>query len=381
MLHKLAWFQLITEKRRLAAALAGIAFAVMLQLTEFGVRDALFESAISFHKHLVADLVLTSSLYENELLPGNVAHRRLYQALGVPAVDSVTPVFLSLAPFKNIDNGEDKTIVVIGVEPGRPVLDVPAVTANMHLVKMPDVALFDAMARPEFGPVADVVRRDGEVTTEVAGRRIRISGLFDLGVSFGLNGTVIVSDATFRHLFNRSDSVFEFGLVRLKPGSDVLAAHRDLASVLPNDVKVLTRPELNEIEKAYWHANTPVGFIFTLGAVVGLLVGLVIVYQILYTDVSDHIAEYATMKAMGYADRHLNFVVLEEALILSLLGFPVGFGLALLIYMGARRATHLPIYMTWGLASMVFVLTVFMCAASGLIAVRKLKAADPAEVF
>jgi len=381
MLHKLAWFQLITEKRRLAAALAGIAFAVMLQLTEFGVRDALFESAISFHKHLVADLVLTSSLYENELLPGRVSHRRLYQALGVPGVESVVPIYLGLAPFKNVDNGFDKTIVVIGVDTTETVLDIPAVNDKLYLINVPDVALYDRMARPEYGAVLDIVERDGEVTTEVAGRRMRIAGLYELGVSFGVNGNLVLSEATFRRMFNRSESVFEIGLIRLQPGAGVLATQAELVRVLPNDVKVLTRGQLNDIEKAYWRANTPIGFIFTLGAIVGLLVGLVIVYQILYTDVNDHLAEYATLKAMGYSDRHLNFVVLEEALILSVLGFPVGFGLTLLIYRAARNATHLPIFMNVPLASMVFGLTVLMCAGSGLIAVRKLKSADPAEVF
>jgi len=381
MLYKLAWLQLINEKRRLAAALAGIAFAVMLQLTEFGVRDALFESAINFHKHLVADLVLTSSLYENELLPGRMTRRRLYQALGVPGVESVTPVLAGLAPFKNISTGFDKSIVVIGFEPDRLVMDIAAVNDNIHLLKVADVALYDTMARPEFGPVAEVLHQNGDLTTEVAGRRTRIGGLFELGVSFGVNGNLIVSDATFRRMFNRSESLCEFGLIRLKPGSDVLAKQAEIRSLLPNDVQVLTRSELNNVEKAYWKANTPIGFIFTLGAIVGLLVGLVIVYQILYTDVSDHLAEYATMKAMGYSDRHLNLVVLEEAVILSVLGFPIGWGLALLIYKAARNATHLPIYMTPGLVAMVFGLTMLMCAASGLIAVRRLKAADPAEVF
>jgi putative ABC transport system permease protein len=381
MLHKLAWFQLISEKRRLAAALAGIAFAVMLQLTEFGVRDALFESAINFHKHLVADLVMTSSLYENELVPGRVTRRRLYQALGVAGVESVTPVLVATAPFKNIITGDDKFIIVIGVEPDRLVMDVPSVNDNLHLVRMPDVALFDSMARPEFGPVVDVMRDQHEVTTEVAGRRIRISGMFELGISFGVNGSLIVSDTTFRRMLNRPEGVFEFGLIRLKPGTDILAAQSELKRALPDDIKILTRPELNDLEKAYWRASTPIGFIFTLGAFVGLLVGLVIVYQILYTDVSDHLAEYATMKAMGYSDRHLNMVVLEEALILSVLGFPVGLGLAMIVFTGARRATHLPLFMTLPLASMVFAFTILMCAGSGLIAVRKLKAADPAEVF
>ena len=381
MLHKLPWFQLIAEKRRLAAALAGIAFAVVLQLVEFGFRDALFDSAINFHKHLVGDLVLTSSLYENELLPGRMSHRRIYQALGVPGIETVVPVNVGLTSFKNVDNGLDRTIVVIGFDPNDTVLDIPSVNDKMHLVKMPDVVLFDRMARPEYGAVLDIVGRQGEVTTEVAGRRMRIAGLFELGVSFGVNGNLIVSDTTFRRMFNRSESVSEVGLIRLKPGADLAATQAELVRLLPRDVKVLTRAELNDFEQAYWRANTPVGFVLTLGAIVGLFVGLVIVYQILYTDVSDHLGEYATLKAMGYSDRHLNVVVLEEALILSVLGYPIGFGLAMVIFAVARQATHLPFFMNARLAAMVFGLTIVMCAGSGLIAVRKLKSADPAEVF
>lgn len=381
MLHKLAWSQLITEKRRLAAALAGIAFAVMLQLAQFGFRDALFESATVFHRHLVGDLIMTSSQYENEVTTGSVTRRRLSQVLGAPSVESVTRVDLGAATFKNVVNGKNKMIIVIGYEPDLMALDIPEVNANARLLKIPDVALFDAQARPEFGPVVDMFREQKLVTTEVAGRRTEIQGLFDLGVSFAGNGHLVVSDATFRKMFNRSESVFEFGLIRLKPGTDILAAQADLARRVPNDVTILTRTEMNDLEKRFWNSATPIGFIFILGAAVGLLVGVVIVYQILYTDVSDHLAEYATMKAMGFSDRHLYIVVLDEALVLSVFGFPIGLGLAQLIYMGTRSATHLPVEMTVARASMVFGLTVFMCVASGFVAVRKLRSADPAEVF
>ena len=381
MLHRLAWSQLVTEKRRLAAALAGIAFAVMLQLAQFGFRDALFESATVFHRHLIADLIMTSSQYENEVTPGSVTRRRLYQTLGAPGVESVTPVYLGGAAFKNVVTGQDKMIVVIAFEPDQIVLNLPDVNANAQRLKILDVALFDAQARPEFGPIVSQFREHQIVTTEVAGRRTEIRGLFDLGVSFAGNGHLVVSDETFRKMFKRSESVFEFGLIRLKPGTNIAEVQADLRHRLPNDVKVLTRYEMEQLEKAFWNSATPIGFIFVLGAVVGLLVGVVIVYQILYTDVSDHLAEYATMKAMGFSDRHLYVVVFDEAIVLSVFGFPVGLGLAQLIYMATRSATHLPVEMTVPRAAMVFVLTVFMCVFSGFVAVRKLRAADPAEVF
>jgi putative ABC transport system permease protein len=381
MLHKLAWLQLVSEKRRLAAALAGIAFAVALQLAQLGFRDGLFESAILFHKHLIADLIMTSWQYENEVAPGSFSRRRLYQALGTPGVESVAALSLAPAQFKNIETGKEKVIVAVGFQPDQAVLDIPGVAEQAQLLKVPDVALFDALSRPEFGPIVGLFRQHQLVIAQISGRRTRITGLFDLGVSFAGNGHLLISDTTFRKMFNRDEGLFEYGLIRVAPGSDLLAIQADLIRQLPIDVRVRTRDELFAVEKAFWNDNTPIGFIVLLGAAVGVLVGVVIVYQILYTDVNDHLAEYATMKAMGYSDRHLYLVVLEEALILSVFGFPIGLGLAWLAYSATRAATHLPIDMTLQRASIVFGLTVVMCALSGMIAVRKLKSADPAEVF
>ena len=381
MHHKLAWLQLLSEKRRLFAALAGIAFAVMLQLMQFGFRDAMFDSATVLHDHMVADLILTSSLYENEVSAGTLTRRRLYQALGIPGVESVAPLYLGGAPFKNPETGRDKLILVIAFDPNEHVLDIPSVIENAQAIKVPDVAIYDALSRPEFGRIVDLFQQNKTLTTEVSGRRTQITGLFELGVSFAGNGHLIVSDATFRKLFNRPDTVCEFGLIRLKPGSDVAAVQAELIRTLPGDVKVLTHEQIRSVERAFWNANTPIGFIFLVASFVGFLVGAVIVYQILYTDVSDHLAEYATLKAMGYTDHYLNVIVLEEAVILSVAGFPIGYVLAVLLYGVARDATHLPVFMTAARAATVFGMTILMCCLSALVALLKLRAADPAEVF
>jgi DevC protein len=379
--HKLAWLQLISEKRRLCAALAGIAFAVLLQLLNFGFRDAMFDGATVLHDRMNGDLILISSLYENEVSAGTLTRRRLYQALGVPGVASVAPVYLAGAPFKNPETGRDKLILVIGFDPMERVLDIPSVNQNADRIKVPDVAIYDALSRPEFGRVVELLNEKKTLTTEVAGRRTTIAGLFELGVSFAGNGHMIVSDATFRKLFNRTDTVCEFGLVRLAPGADVAGVQADLIRTLPADVKVLTHEQMRAIERAFWNANTPVGFTFLAASFIGVFVGSVIVYLILYTDVSDHLAEYATLKAMGYTDNYLNVIVIEEAVILSVAGFPVGLGLALLVYSLARDATHLPLFMTSSRAAIVFGMTILMCCVSGVVALLKLRTADPAEVF
>jgi len=143
----------------------------------------------------------------------------------------------------------------------------------------------------------------------------------------------------------------------------------------------LTLKQFIDFEKDYWAGSTPIGFIFTLGIVIGFLVGLVIVYQILYADISDHLPEYATLKAMGFTDNYFLGVVLQESLILALLGFIPGVVISLGLYSLAQGATMLPIVMTVQRAITVLILTITMCTLSGAIAIRKLRAADPAEIF
>ncbi|HEY9736672.1 MAG TPA: FtsX-like permease family protein, partial [Trichocoleus sp.] len=109
--------------------------------------------------------------------------------------------------------------------------------------------------------------------------------------------------------------------------------------------------------------------------------GVVIVYQILYSDVTDHLPEFATLKAMGYSDRYLLTVLLQESLILALIGFVPSLLLATGLYQLVYAATLLPIGMKLDRAITVLVLTVVMCAGSGAIAMRKLYSADPADIF
>jgi putative ABC transport system permease protein len=382
MIRRLAWHQLIAERRRLAAAVAGITFAVLLELMQFGFYDALFTSATLLHSRLDADLVLASANYEYVLSPGAFPRRRLQQALMLDDVESVAPVNVALAPFRNTETGEDRLIVVIGFDPREEVFDVASIRRNLDPVHVPDVAIFDALSRPEFGPVARQLRTDGVVRTEVAGRRLEVAGLFELGVSFAGNGHVITSDVTFRRLFpNLHEGTVHLGLVRLRPGSDARAAQAMLTAELPSDVRVLRRDELVAVEHSYWARNTPIGFVFALGTFVCLLVGAVIVYQILYTDVSSHLSEYATLKAIGYTDRALQGVVLRQALILAVLGFPVGFLFAHGINIYARQQTNLPIFLTPGRVMIVFVLTLVMCGVAAVLAMRKVQSADPADVF
>ncbi len=379
----LAWLQLTREKPRLLIALSGIAFADILMFMQLGFREALFNSNVRMHDSLEADIVLINPQSDALLSMEPFSQRRLYQALGLQAVKSVHPVYLDFTSWKNPQTRKLRNIQVIGINPEDRLFALPGVQEKIDKVKLPDVVLFDRGSRPEFGEIATDFNRGKVVTTEVSGRQIKVGGIFELGASFGADGNIITSDQNFLRIFadKRQRGLIDIGLIKLQPGRDAEVVKQQLVNYLAKDVKILTKQEYVDFEKAYWSSSTPIGFIFTLGTIIGFIVGTVIVYQILYSEVSDHLPEYATLKAMGYTQKYLLLVVFQEALILAILGYIPGFGFAMFQYAMAKNATLLPIAMTAERAITVVILTIIMCCASGAIAVRKLQAADPADIF
>jgi len=270
----------------------------------------------------------------------------------------------------------------VGFDPDTSVFNLPGVNENLNTIKLPDAVLFDRSSRGDYKTAIAQVDQGKSVSTEVGDRQINISGLFSIGASFGADGSLITSDLNFLRIFpRRKPEQISVGLITLQPGTDPRLTADALQAKLPNDVKVLTKPEFIEFEKNYWQTNTAIGFIFTLGTMMGFIVGVIIVYQILYTDVADHMAEYATLKAMGYKNFYLLSVVFQEALILSLLGYLPGIYLSVGLYALTRNATNLPLFMATLRALQVLILTMVMCAISGAIAMRKLQSADPADIF
>ncbi len=378
----LSWLQLTREKTRLAVALAGIAFADILMFMQLGFRDALYYSNVRFHNSLQGDIVLINSQSSAVLAMRSFSQRRLYKALDLPAVQSVHPIYLDFTIWKNPVTGRPRSILIFGMNPETNIVNLPGVQENLDKLKLPDVVLFDRSSRVEYGPIAANYDQGKPVTAEVRRRRIKVGGLFTLGASFGADGNLITSDINFLRIFsNRQKGLIDIGLIRLKPGADANVVAQELRKYLPNEVNVLTKQEFIDFERNYWANSTAIGFIFTLGTVMGFIVGTVIVYQILYTEVADHLAEYATLKAIGYTQNYLLTVILQEALLLAVLGYFPGIVFSLFMYKSARDATLLPVFMSFDRAVMVLILTMMMCIISGAIAVRKLRSADPADIF
>ncbi len=378
----LAWLQLTREKPRLLVALAGIAFADFLMFMQLAFREALFESNVRLHNSLEGEVVLINPQSNAVNSLKSFSQRRLYQALEFKEVASVHPIYVGLSSWKNPQTRRLSQVQVIGANPRELVFNLPGMQQNLERIKMPDVVLFDRGSRPEFGSIAAQFEQGKTIKTEVGGRQIKVGGIVELGASFGSDGNLVTSDLNFLRLFKqRKAGLIDIGLIKLKPGANSQVVIESLRQVLPKDIQVLSKQQFIEKETAFWATSTPIGFIFALGTAMGFIVGTVIVYQILYSEVSDHLAEYATLKAMGYTQTYLLLVVLQEALILASLGYLPGFGLALFMYNLAKNATLLPIVMTYYRAVLVLILTILMCFISGAFAVRKLRSADPADIF
>ena len=379
----LGWLQLKAQKLRLVAAIMGIAFAVILIFVQLEFREALFVSAVRYHTAMDYDLAMLSPKTDYMISSKQFPRNRLYQVLGFDGVESATAVYMRQISWRNpVDPANARNIFAVGFDPSEPGFERLLSAEQLEAIKIPDQVIFDQLGRDEYGPVRELLESGQPVSAEINDRRVAVAGMYKVGTSFGLDGGVITSDLNFlRMLPSRKKSAIDLGLIRLEPGQDAAAVQAQIREAIPEDVRLLTRQEFMDLEIQHWNKTTPIGYIFAFGAMMGLIVGLIIVYQILFADVQDHLKEYATLKAMGYTHGYLRNVVLQEAVILAVLGFLPGMAIAHLVFTQGAGATRLPLEMSVQSALSVFTLTVVMCAGSGLLALRKLRAVDPAEVF
>lgn len=380
----LGWLQLSHQKGRFLVALAGIAFADVLMFMQLGFQAALFDSNTKLHTAMQADIFLVSPQARNLAYLSTFPRRRLFQVMDIPGVKSVEAMYIGFLDWKNPETLKKTTALVIGINPNKPVFDLPDVNRQLNIIKLPDTVLFDRGSRGDYAKIIPQIDQEKSVSTEIGRRTITVSGLYKVGASFIADSSLITSDQNFLRLFPRQEaSSVNLGLIQLQPGYDPKLVSKTLKSYLgsSHDVKVLTKEEFIEFEKNYWQTNTAIGFIFNLGAAMGFMVGVIIVYQVLSTDVNAHMKEYATFKAMGYRNAYLLGVVFEEAIILAVLGFIPGFSVSLGLYALTQNATNLPVLMTIARAIQVQILTIVMCMISGAIATRKVQSADPADMF
>ncbi len=379
----LAWRNLTADKRRLAVSTLGIAFAVLLMLMQLGFRNALVDSQVEILRWFKADIVLVSAAKYQLNVMQPFPRRRLYQAAAVEGVASARPVYLALqeALWKSPEDRSTHRIRVVGVHPDDDIFHEKQLADQLQALWQPDAALIDTDCRHHIG------RAFTGDSTEVAKRKIHVVGEFKLGTDFLVDGSAIVSDRTFLNLFpgyRAADPLLnrvEIGLIQVAAETSISELVIRLNNELPKDVRAMTRSQFIGIERNFWMNESPVGLVFNLGTLVGFIVGTVICSQILFTDISEKMPQYATLKAIGYTNQYLRRVVMQQATFLALVGFLPGVAASWCGYRLIAYLTGLLMRLQVGVAATVLLLTIGMCLVSGWFAVRTVLAADPADVF
>ncbi len=381
-LTPVAWLQLTHKPMRLLAAIAGVGFANVLVFFQMGLSGALYDSQKRPIEQINGQLVMVPRRFSNLGEPLSMPRAQLARALGVEGVEAVTPLYIGKIDWINRDSRQSKQALLFGVNPDRPALSIPVLTEKRSLLQRPNSVFYDRSSKQAAGPVAQTLDAGRTYTTELGGRTADVVGIFQLGLTFAADINLITSSSNFQtFLPELNNSDIQLGVIQLKPGVSARHVQATLQTFLEPSVQVLTIAELKAKEMNHWRRNTSFGLIFNLGVLVGLAVGAIIVYQILYSDVGDHLAEYATMKAMGYSDRFVVSIIMQESLILATLAFAPSVLVSMGLYQLLIRSTGLLVTMSVSRAGLVFALTLVICAASGWLATGKLRRLDPAEVF
>ncbi len=378
----IGWLQLVHNRARLAAALAGVAFANILIFMQLGFLGALVTSIRLPYDAFDADILVSASDMNTLSDGGPVPRQRMFEALSAPGVARATPLYFGKIDWKQPD-GTIRGLDVFGIDPAARSFRNPEINARLADLANADVALIDRGIRNVPPGVFAAIDAGRPLRFEAKNRTLTVVSTFAIGGGFTTDGFLIVSDQTFFRLFpQRAAGAPNQILVTLEPGADRRAAVDRLRAILPAyDTAVRTVADAAAKEQAFQTTQRPVGIVFGFGIVIGVLVGLIIVYQVLSSDVADHIREYATFKAIGYRQSFFLELIFEEAVILAVLGFIPGFLFALGLYAIVAAVTSLPLAMTAGRALAVLAGTIAMCALSGAIATRKLARANPADLF
>ncbi len=377
----IGWLQLTHSRTRFAAALSGVAFANVLVFVQLGIMNSMATATLKPYEFFQADIMISASDANSMTEGGNVARQWLFQALADPEVTAGIGLYVANVSWARPN--KTLSLTTYGIDPALPAFLSPAMASKTGTLQLQNAGILDMFSRGLPREEAAAIRPQTPISFEVSGTTLTLYDTFQGGGGFGGDGFMMVSDQTFLTLFpSRSSAAPDHILLQLAPGAnpDAVAARlRDLIS--DKTLRIRSYAAAAAEDLSYQQTRRPTGIIFGFGVIIGILVGIVIVYQVLSTDVADHLSEYATFKAMGYPQRFFLGIVFEEALILAILGFIPGFIVASGLLAGMKRATTLPLAMTVDMAGMVFVGTLIACTISGAIATRRLAAADPADLF
>jgi putative ABC transport system permease protein len=369
----LAQRNLMHDKVRLAVTLTGVVFAVVLIVVELGLFVGFTVTTSSIIDKSKVDLWIVSrgTPYIEQ---GSVfSERKLYQVLATPGVARADKYIVRFSNWKTPE-GAEEGIQIVGFNPysgiGGP---WNVVQGNIEDLKTPDAVMVDEIYKKKLG-----VTRIGEIF-EINGRRARVVG-FTRGIrAFTTTPYVFTSFKSAQGYTGIAEDQTYFILVRAVPGTDMAALQQWLGSRL-HDVDVLSTTRFSRMTRIYWMFTTGAGVAVLIAALLGLVVGVVVVAQTIYATTMDHIREYGTLKAMGAPNSYIYRVIVTQAGMSAVAGYVLAMFVSVFI-VHASRSGGAAILLPWQMAVGIFFLTLLMCVGAAMVSINKVTSLDPAMVF
>lgn len=395
--QQLAWKNLLQNRLRTAIGMAGVGFAAMLMFMQLGFKGAIEKTATQIYDALEFDLMLRSPAYLHLTEARSFPRARLHQAASLPAVSRARPFYLGLGVWQSPQRsggppddeqdtpGMGRSMITMGVDPSDPPFRREDLREAAAQLSSDRFVLLDTKSKSEYGPKNGkrFTEEDLGVETALGAQKVRVVGLFELGTGMASNGACMTSLGGYLRAcpWQPSDKL-TMGLITLKDPAQSAVVKKQLDQLFSSDdVQVLTREEVNYLEEYRWTVDTPFGLIFDFLVVVSLFVGVAIVYQVLSNDIANLMGEYATLKAIGYSNAYLCGVILQQSVLLALVGFLPAMLVCWQLYSLVGNYAGIPMVMSPAIILTVLALSIGLCVASGVFALQKLFKADPVELF
>jgi putative ABC transport system permease protein len=298
---------------------------------------------------------------------------RLNQIAAQPGVAEVIPIYQGTMGLRNPPDLSVRRIVVFAFPADEVPFDIGNPEKISRVLRVPGSVLFDRLSRPIYG----AVKRGQDV--ELDGTLFRLAGFVSLGPDVVNDGAIVMSEGDWLARHPNDQPIM--GAIRLQPGVIASQARDQILSALPDDVTVMTPGEVRSREFLFTLKAAPIGLLFGIGMLAGLVIGAITCYQILFNEIVDRFAQYATLRAMGFSDRFFRQVILEQAVLLSVGGFLAGAVLTSIAYVYLAYATSLAVRFDAFSVMCVLLLTVGMTVMAGLLALRPVAEADPASLY
>lgn len=384
---QLGWQQTIRRARRSLGSFLGIAGALLLVLTQLGFESALQESAVRVLRQFDGEVAVVSRNFRALRDIDWFERGGLAAAHGHPEVSGVAPLLLATFPVRNRETGSLAAILGIGIDVDRPAVRLAAGTPERELLRLPGRILFDVRSQPRYGDLAGTLAATGQAAlmTGLPGAALQadltVVGTYQLGSSIAMEGTLLTSRTTLASLTNRSPERLTAAVLKLAPGADPARVARELDGQLPPTLRALTVGELVALEQRFWRKETPIGFVFSLGTIIGFIVCAISIWQVLGQVMDENLPEYAVLQTMGFTGRFFAVVVIATALLHSLAAVPPATLGAMLVYRICAGATNLDMQLTVARVAFVGGVAVVAAVATGALAWRRLRRNDPANLI